>query len=132
VKKKKLPFFLITAVMFGFIVTACPIEFSSDIEPNEVPWGNSAFSQTLAASSWGWGGTLTVEIEFVNGFIETVNIRHNETTGHGARLISRAIPLIIQANYFEIDVITRSSNVVTANALLDAWSQIQARFPTND
>ena len=129
-KKKNFYGFIVAAVVLGFIVTACPIEFDSrGITRNEIPWGNASFSETIERRAWGYVTWVYVEVEFVNGFIENVNVRHNESRGHGDVLINNAIPLIIRANYFEIDVITGSSVRRTAQALLAAWGEIRDSLP---
>ncbi|MCL2380051.1 MAG: hypothetical protein FWC64_00490 [Treponema sp.] len=130
--KKKMSIFVVAAVTaaLALVIAACPLEFTGSEERNEIPWGHAAFSDTLAGRSWGYITWVDVEVTFVNGIIDDVNIRHNESRDHGAVLINRAIPLIVQANYFEIDIITRSSMVRTADALIDSWRDILAQLPS--
>ena len=123
--------FIIGIVIFGLMFTACPIEIDSrDVPRNLTPWGNSTFSGTLTGNALGWmRAPMIVEVTFTNGTITNVVVDHNETSDHGGILIDRAIPLIIQANYFELDIITGASVIQTRNALLNSWGQIRAQLP---
>ena len=115
------------AILLGAIflaVTGCFIEDDPDDLGNITTsgaYGNGTFSGKVEGSGWGYGPSrirVTLDIEL--GKITAVDIVHSESPEFGGVLITKVKPLIVKANSFEIDAITKSTCTYTRDGLLEA------------
>ena len=129
------------AIILGvicFTVTSCFIEDNPDdlfgnITTSE-PWGDGTFSGSVEGVSappqgGGYGGKITVVLDIELGIITAVDVTHKETASIGGAFINKVKPIIVQANSFEIDAITKATCVATRNGLVDAGKAALRKIP---
>ena len=115
-----------------FTVTGCFIED----DPGDLgkiiksgAYGNGTFTDTVTGQGLGYAGYINVSLEIELGIIKDVKVTHNETAGIGAAFIKKVTPIIIAANSFEIDAITKATCKDTANGLLEAGRDAISKIP---
>jgi len=83
---------VIAALAVGVLFSACVLEYDFDRAP---PWtdyhGDTISAIDATGSARGWGGTVTVTLDVINGGIENVRIdARRETPSHTRELIQLA------------------------------------------
>ena len=118
----KKPYILAIALLaVGVLFNACIVEYDFDRAPAWRGTGGGAVSHTDATgSARGWGGTVTVTLNLVNGYIENVRIEgRRETPSHTRELIQIAQRNAVIFNSFDfLDGMTGAT--VTRIAIRDA------------
>jgi len=116
----------IAALAVGVLFNACVLEYDFDRAP---AWRQMAIGDTLGppvtaqnatGSARGWGGTVTVTLDLVGGYIENVRIdARRETPSHTRELIQLAQRNASLFNSFTfLDSMTGAT--VTRNAIREA------------
>ena len=129
-------------IIIGIIcltVTGCFVEN----DPDDVgsitagpAWGDGTYSGSVDGSSkLGYGGAMypiTVVLDIELGRIKTIDVTHKETAAIGGVFINKVKPLIVKANSFEIDAISKATCTNTKNGLLEAGKTALNKIPLVD
>ena len=116
--KEKYTGFLLVFFIFGFIFSACIVEFDPmDISPAEA-YGNITGEATGSSTGFS-GGPITVTLIMENGkIVDAIVVGDKETPGIGARVISSSPRLIVAKNSPDIDIVSGATS--TSNAVKSA------------
>ncbi|MCL2382207.1 MAG: FMN-binding protein [Treponema sp.] len=111
----------VTAIAVSVLLSACIVEYNFDRAP---PWTNhlnqNVTVSNATGSAQGWGGTVTVTLDVIGGYIENVRIdAPRETPSHTRDLIQLAQRNASLFNSFTfLDSMTGATR--TRNAILQA------------
>jgi uncharacterized protein with FMN-binding domain len=113
------------------MITACIIESDpTDIVANETPYGVPPYSGPPVEGTAHGYGQVKVVVTLVAGFITNVEIDAPvDSASFGKRLVDQVPPLIVQANSFDIDVLSRSSLTFTKAGIINAGKAALAKIP---
>ena len=92
-------------------------------------WGDGTFSDKVDGTGLGYESVIKVELDIELGIITAINVTHNESPGIGGVFINKVKPLIVKANSFEIDAISRATCKDTRDGLLDAGKAALNKIP---
>ena len=110
------------------VLPGCFLEYdSSNLDLSGV-WGVPPVNGLFSGTGAGYVDKITVNLTFVDGYIDDVDIKHRESPSIGGKLITRQKDNFIKANTLEIDALTKASAKKTVEGLLEAWEDIKEQI----
>jgi len=135
---RKSLFVIAAIIIVTCLFAGCPNDSSGGDDTKvkvHKPYGNGTYTGDLTGVGEGYGDGIggykdvTVTLHLVNGVINSVAVSHNETAAVGGVLINKVRPLIIEANSFEVDALTKATAIYTREALLEAGEEALSKIP---
>lgn len=129
---------LLLSMMSVIVISACSNEeneanTAEETEQTEDAEQSSSNDSTYEGSAEGYGGELTVEVEYADDTIQSIEVtNHSETDGIGTNAIEQIPDAIVETQSTDVDAVggaTVSSDAIveaTESALEEAGADVQA------